>query len=269
MTRINAHRGDPLRHLENTMPAFASAIELGADSIELDIQASRDDQAVVLHDSNLKRLWEIDTPVRELTYNDIFLMTRNDTNSIYVPCLDEVLSDFDIPIMVDLTDISAVPPILRVICQQNAVNRCLISSGNIEALTMIRKVLKNVEIALTWNDVIPPSDNLMQELDIQYFNPNFHIYDDVFVQQMVAQQPKNKVFKELLETRFQHPEWFKANDYCGSHMVKCMKNAGRKLSVWTVDDSDTMCKMIELGIDLITTNDTKTLKEVRDEYAAQ
>ncbi len=265
MIQINAHRGDPLRHCENTMPAFASAIAFGADSIELDIQVSLDDQAVVLHDATLERLWKIDKPVFELTYNDIFSMTKQKQADVYVPRLEEVLNDFDIPIMVDFTDTTAVPPIVRVLQEQHAVSRCLISSGNIEALTLIRKALKNIEIALTWNDIIPPSDTLLQELDVQCFNPNYRIYEDAFVEQVLTlRHSQDKVFKELLERRANHPEWYTMNDRCGSHMVKRMQDTGRKVSAWTVDDPTTMCKMIELGIDLITTNDTKTLMEVRN-----
>jgi glycerophosphoryl diester phosphodiesterase len=41
---------------ENTLRAFARALELGADGIELDVQVTRDGVAVVFHDSTLKRL---------------------------------------------------------------------------------------------------------------------------------------------------------------------------------------------------------------------
>lgn len=47
---VQAHRGVCIEFQENTLPAFARAIELGADSIELDIHATRDNQIVVYHD---------------------------------------------------------------------------------------------------------------------------------------------------------------------------------------------------------------------------
>src|SRR3712207_1260705 len=46
-----AHRGAPREHPENTLPAFARALELGADGIELDVHATRDGVVVVHHDS--------------------------------------------------------------------------------------------------------------------------------------------------------------------------------------------------------------------------
>ena len=41
---------------ENTLPAFERAIELGADFVELDVQASSDGVLVVFHDLRLDRL---------------------------------------------------------------------------------------------------------------------------------------------------------------------------------------------------------------------
>ena len=49
---ITAHRGDSIKALENTIPAFEKAIESGADWIELDVKETRDNVPVVFHDSS-------------------------------------------------------------------------------------------------------------------------------------------------------------------------------------------------------------------------
>lgn len=54
-TQIYAHRGAKAVAPENTLPAFAKAIELGAAGIELDTQATADGHLVVLHDFRLER----------------------------------------------------------------------------------------------------------------------------------------------------------------------------------------------------------------------
>lgn len=46
-----AHRGASRERRENTLPAFARALELGADGIELDAHLSRDGVVVVQHDA--------------------------------------------------------------------------------------------------------------------------------------------------------------------------------------------------------------------------
>lgn len=52
---VIAHRGDSAVAPENTLPAFASALHLGADLIELDYHHSRDGVPIVMHDPTLDR----------------------------------------------------------------------------------------------------------------------------------------------------------------------------------------------------------------------
>lgn len=47
---LQAHRGGVALTVENTLPAFANAIELGVSTLELDVQITEDGHAVVTHD---------------------------------------------------------------------------------------------------------------------------------------------------------------------------------------------------------------------------
>ncbi len=48
-----AHRGASREHRENTLAAFARALELGADAIELDVHCSADGHIIVHHDPDV------------------------------------------------------------------------------------------------------------------------------------------------------------------------------------------------------------------------
>lgn len=61
-----AHRGDPYRVRENTLASLRSALEQGADAVEIDVRLTRDGVPVLLHDSTLKRLWDHDRPLSAL-----------------------------------------------------------------------------------------------------------------------------------------------------------------------------------------------------------
>ncbi len=52
---VIAHRGASIVAPENTLAAFALAMESGADGIELDVRLSRDGVPVVIHDATLRR----------------------------------------------------------------------------------------------------------------------------------------------------------------------------------------------------------------------
>jgi glycerophosphoryl diester phosphodiesterase len=55
-TLIQAHRGASACRPENTLEAFATAIEQGADGIEIDVHLSKDGEIVVAHDARLERV---------------------------------------------------------------------------------------------------------------------------------------------------------------------------------------------------------------------
>ncbi len=47
---IEAHRGGRALLPENTLPAFANALSMGVDTLELDINVTRDNAIVVSHE---------------------------------------------------------------------------------------------------------------------------------------------------------------------------------------------------------------------------
>jgi glycerophosphoryl diester phosphodiesterase len=84
-----AHRGASAYEPENTLRAFARAIEMGATLIELDVHLSRDGHPVVIHDADLSRTTTGTGRVSELTLDEI---QRFDAGlGEHVPTLGEVI----------------------------------------------------------------------------------------------------------------------------------------------------------------------------------
>src|SRR5215212_8361264 len=52
---VIAHRGASGLAPENTLAAFKLAMALGADGVEMDVQLSADNRAVVIHDARVNR----------------------------------------------------------------------------------------------------------------------------------------------------------------------------------------------------------------------
>ena len=69
--QVIGHRGASAEAPENTMTAFARALELGADGFEFDVQLTSDNQPVVIHDAMLER-------------------TTNGTGPVFASSLDQV-----------------------------------------------------------------------------------------------------------------------------------------------------------------------------------
>ena len=68
---LAAHRGDRLRHPENSISAFRSAIEFGVDMIETDVRMSSDGELVLIHDRSALRTAGIDRNVDEMSLAEI------------------------------------------------------------------------------------------------------------------------------------------------------------------------------------------------------
>ena len=52
---VTAHRGNSLEYPENTLLSMEKAVEAGADFIEFDLFATKDNVPILLHDPTLKR----------------------------------------------------------------------------------------------------------------------------------------------------------------------------------------------------------------------
>lgn len=91
--RLLAHRGASADFPENTLEAFAGAVEQGADGVELDVIRCGSGELVVCHDEWLDRLaglrWDVrETPWRKLKRLDVG--SRLGFAPARMPLLDEV-----------------------------------------------------------------------------------------------------------------------------------------------------------------------------------
>ena len=105
LNNIIAHRGYHKKELgipENSIPAFIRAIENNY-IIELDVHVLKDNNIIVFHDDNLKRMTGIDKNIKELTYDELKNVKLYNTNYT-IPLLSEVLSIVDgkVPILIEL-----------------------------------------------------------------------------------------------------------------------------------------------------------------------
>jgi len=91
---IVAHRGIPDIHPENTIPAFERAIELGADSVELDVRLSSDHIPMVFHYFYLNEITPIQGTIFDYTseqLRNIHVIGKNGTEKYQIPTLNDVL----------------------------------------------------------------------------------------------------------------------------------------------------------------------------------
>ncbi|WP_327432082.1 MULTISPECIES: glycerophosphodiester phosphodiesterase [unclassified Streptomyces] len=218
-----AHRGAPYRVRENTIDSLRSALQLGADAVEIDVRLTRDGVPVLLHDETLKRLWEQDRPLRSLSSDEVRGLTAGG-----VPTLVEALKETeDSRIMVDLPgepDGRAVRRIVDVIRECGAEERVYYCAGA-PAMLAVRAADPAAEIALTWTSVAPPRPALLEAVRPRWLNYRFGLVD----RELAARVHRD----------------------------------GYLLSVWTPDTRRSMRRLLDMGVDSITTNRIDALCALR------
>lgn len=98
-----AHRGlHTAEYDENSMGAFSSAVDHGY-AIELDVRLSEDSAVVVMHDNDLKRLFNVDNSVSKMTLAELKEL-RFPKSGETIPTLAEVLARVDgrTPILIEI-----------------------------------------------------------------------------------------------------------------------------------------------------------------------
>ena len=165
-----AHRGDPYRARENTLPSIRSAVDRGADAVEIDVRVTRDKVPVLLHDSTLQRLWGHDVRLDRLDHRELAERTGGG-----VPALHQALSAAgDRRVMLDLpgatdTSVRETVGVVRECGAQDRVYYC----ADTHAMLKVRAADPSAEIALTWTTLAPPRAVLLDAVRPRWLNYRF------------------------------------------------------------------------------------------------
>ena len=121
---LSQHRNDLD---ENSLDAFAEALNYGATHIESDIQATSDGIAILFHDRDLRRTAGINKKISELSFDQLKQIRLSAGGKI--PSLEEALTAFpDARFNLDLKTDQAVGPTSSVLESLSAHKRVLLSS---------------------------------------------------------------------------------------------------------------------------------------------
>jgi len=80
--KILGHRGYSSRYPENTLLAFKKAFENNAHGIECDLQKSKDNKYIVIHDDKIDRVTNKKGSINQLTLKQLKTCTINETEKI-------------------------------------------------------------------------------------------------------------------------------------------------------------------------------------------
>jgi glycerophosphoryl diester phosphodiesterase len=239
---IIAHRGACAHAPENTLAAFRLALEYGADGFELDAKLSLDGHVMVIHDQTVDRTTDGNGKVRELT---LAQLKKLDAGSYFdlqfagepLPTLEEVFAELGAKtlINVELTNyaspLDALPDLVAdLVIRHGLQERVLFSSFHPLNLVRIRRRLP-----------VTPAAILTEEGKASHW-----LYS---------------ILGRLAAPKVAHPHF---SDITRVYLER-EHRTGRRVNTWTVNDSDEIKRLINMGIDGIITDDPRRAREILEE----
>lgn len=236
-----AHRGGalypPNLHRENTAYAFGQAVALGYRYLETDVHATADGVLLAFHDPRLDRVTDRSGLITELPYAEVkdALIGGHDP----IPTLAELFTSFpQCRFNIDAKSETAVELLADAIEEHEAHDRVCVSSFSVRRLHRLRRLLgPRVASAasmggVAWNRFVPVLNRLLNTPAPALQMP---------VEYLVLGRNRRILTPALLDV---------------------VHRAGKLVHIWTIDDEQSMTKLIDSGVDGIFTDRIDTLKTV-------
>jgi glycerophosphoryl diester phosphodiesterase len=241
---VIAHRGGNGQWPGETLFAFAEAKKLGVDVLEMDIRVTRDGQLVMMHNPTVRTTTKGWLPVRCYTLAEIQKLNAgydwreeetgvrafrdSQDPDLRVPSFEQVLKRFgDMRMNIEikgwhpLRNKAIAQEFCRLIDKYDMRNRILVASFHQGVLRVIREQLPGVAISASTVQVA--RFVVSSRWGLRRYKPNV----------AVIQTCSRSINARVVDSARKH---------------------GLKLHGWTVDDTNEMDRLIDLGVDGIITN---------------
>jgi glycerophosphoryl diester phosphodiesterase len=245
---VTAHRGASAYAPENTLAAFAVGIEQDADWIESDVQATKDGELVLMHDTTLSRTTDVEqrfpdrSPwnVKDFTLAEIKTLDAGSWFSEKyagepVPTLKEMVEQVrptKSGILMELKSPALYPGIEKKVAAEFdsfpgyvraavAAGRLVVQSFDFDSMKTYKRIQPQMPVGLLGTPAYPDLDSYTWADQI---NPHYGSFDAGYVARVHA--------------------------------------LGMDIHSWTVNDAATMSAVLDRGVDGIITNHPDVLREV-------
>jgi glycerophosphoryl diester phosphodiesterase len=237
-----AHRGGAyhpdIEGLENTIQAFAHAVELGYDYLETDVHVTKDGVLLAFHDTVLDRVTDSTGSIAESTYADVqrALIQGSDR----VPTLAELFDAFPhARFNIDLKAPGAVAALARFLDDRNAWDKVCVGSFSGRRLRRFRRLTGGrVVTAATPGEVAA-----------------YLVLPARVARLLTRGRPRV----------LQVPHKQGRLTIVTPGLVRRAHRAGVHVHVWTVDDPAEMKVLLDRGVDGLMTDRTDILRAVLTE----
>jgi glycerophosphoryl diester phosphodiesterase len=238
-----AHRGGAAGAPENSMAAFARAVELGYRYLETDVHTTADGELILLHDPVLDRVADRTGAVAELPWREVAAARLAGTEP--VPRLAEVLASWpEVRVVVDVKADAAVDALVEVLRRSGAVDRVCVGSFSTKRLRRVRAAL-GPRLATSMG----PSEVLRLRLAAWRLLPA----------RAVPTGGAGRLGPACVQIPVRSERGVPLAE---PRLIGAAHALGLPVHVWTINDPGWMRRLLEAGVDGLISDDLVTLRAV-------
>jgi glycerophosphoryl diester phosphodiesterase len=196
---VIAHRGEHLRHVENTLAAYRAAFDAGADFVEVDVRTTRDGRLVLMHDATVDRTTSGHGAVAEMTLAGIRALDGG-----RIPTLDEAMDLAAAPRGIYLDCKQAPPEALVAAIARHHIERRVVIYGRPEFLRQVRALDAGLKV-MPEADTAATLRSLIETLHLRVAAFDARDFDDATL--AVAKASKLDIYVDRLGANDTPPAW--------------------------------------------------------------
>lgn len=218
-----AHRGGPGLAPEHTLLAYNTALQNGANALEIDVHSTSDNQLILMHDDDVDRTTNGSGPIRGFTLAQLQALDAGMGEQ--VPTLEQLFTAHpDVPYVIELkqSSPSIAQPVCDAIIKHHLSDRVIVGAFTTEPLAQFRAACPAVATGMSQNEVI--SFLVLQKIGLSHWH---------WVNAQAMQLPIKSAEITILTPSF----------------VKAAQNKGLLVQAWTINETDQIKAMAALKVD--------------------
>jgi len=238
MSKIYAHRGFSGEYPENTLLAFKKALELKVDGIELDVHFTKDKELVICHDETIDRTSNATGYIKDYTYGelckfDFYGRFEGKYEFQKIPTLREyfeLVKDVEnfktnIELKTGIFEYEGIEKaVIDMIFEFGLEEKIILSSFNHFTIMRCKEITDKIKLGFLIESWVIGMGEYTKNHGVDYVHP---------------------IFRNLT------PELYAE-----------MKNAGRGVNTWTVNEYEDIKRLSDMGVDILIGNYPNRMIEI-------
>ncbi len=261
---IQGHRGARGLLPENTIPAFRLALELGVNTLEMDVVVSQDRKIVVSHDPYFHpaiSTWPDGRAVTERESKELLLyrMTYEEISSFdcglrshprfphqrSMPAIKPLLSDVISMAESEAARLGRAPVMYNIETKSRKSGDNIMHPPPVEFTRLLYDVLTDTQVV---------DRSIIQSFDHRTLRAARQLDPDCRTS-LLAQRPTGRFMLSKMRKLGFKPEIYSPHHaVVGSRMIRKAHRRGVRVIPWTVNDPGSMVRLAEMGVDGLITD---------------